>query len=83
MFMQVLAILVFGLIGYFLGSIKKNKNSIRLNIILLILLLFAANSHGLGFSGAGEFVMQHNDILQGLIFGILLRRISFRTAAAV
>ncbi|HUL43467.1 MAG TPA: hypothetical protein VLY03_03825 [Bacteroidota bacterium] len=83
MYMQVIAILVFGLTGYFLGSIKKDKISNRFNIILLILLLFAANSHGLGFSGVGEFVMKDNDILQGLIFGILLRRISFKPSLAI
>ena len=80
MFMQVIAILVFGLIGYFLGQIKRDTISNRINIVLLILLLFAANSHGLGFSGVGEFVMQHNDILQGLIFGVLVRRLSFKPA---
>ena len=80
---EIITIPLFGLIGYFIGNMKISSNSNRFNILLVILLVIAANIHGIGFSGIGDFHMNHNDMLQGLIGGILVRRMSLKTVATV
>ncbi len=80
---ELLTIPIFGLIGYFLPQVKKSSAAIRIDIALIILLIIAANAHGLGYSGIGELHIYHNDILQGLIGGILIRRTIVKGAAAV
>ena len=80
---EIITIPLFGIIGYFIGNLKIFSKSAQFNILLVILLIIAANIHGIGFSGVGDFHMNHNDMLQGLIGGILVRRMSNRSVSTV
>ncbi len=80
---DLIAILIFGLIGYLIRRVPKPGAFRRLDIVLLVLLILIANMHGsngFGFIGIGNFRMYTSPILQGIIGGILMKGMTSRIA---
>jgi len=81
MLADLITIVIFVLIGFVFGHAPKTGSFSRLDILLVILLILAANMHGaFGFIGIGEFKLSTSPILQGIIGGILIKRM-FRKVA--
>ena len=81
MLIDLITIVIFALIGFMFAHVPKTGSFNRLDILLVVLLILAANMHGaFGSLGIGEFKLSTSPILQGIIGGILIKRM-FRKVA--
>jgi hypothetical protein len=74
MLLPVMTILLFGVLGYSFAKSKPARRSTRFDIALVVLLVLAANLHGIGFFGVGDYRMYVNEMLEGFIAGYLIGR---------
>lgn len=73
--MYILAILVFGVIGYSIGRNQKRGLSRRVDIILVIALVLSFSVRG-SFLGLGPIRIFVGSILMGVLGGVLVARLS-------
>ena len=79
MLIDLITIPIFGFISYVFTQAPKSVAFNRLDIALVIVLILVANMHGaFGFIGIGDFRMYTSPILQGIIGGILIKRMTRR-----
>ncbi len=71
---DLITILVFGVIGYFLGRSDKPASTGWMNVLLVVLLLIAANIHG-AYVGNNQLQVHVSAILEGVFGGLLIRRL--------
>ncbi len=79
MVIDLIVILIFGAVGYYFAQSIKPNSSKWMNVILVVLLVLAANIHST-FIGTDEFQIYLSAILQGIFGGVLIRRLKPKTA---
>jgi hypothetical protein len=81
MLIDLITIVIFGLLGYMIAQVPKTGALGRLEVSLVILVILAGNMHGaFGFIGIGDFRMYLSSILQGIMGGILIKRMLRKAA---
>jgi hypothetical protein len=75
MIIDILTILALGFVGYVAGSAKESSSAYKLNILLVVLILFSANIHG-AYVGVDQFKIYVSAILEGIFGGILIKRLA-------
>jgi hypothetical protein len=75
MLIDILTVLVFGVLGYFAGASGKPSPSNTLNIVLVVLIVVAANIQG-AYIGIDQVKLMISAIFEGIFGGVLIRRLA-------
>lgn len=82
MAIDIVTMIVFAFVGYTFAPTSRSPFANRINVFLVVLILIASNIHGVYF-GVEEVRFYLSAILEGLLGGMLIKRLAIVDAAPV